>query len=185
MKEAIKVQSVTIIIINGVSESFQSVCWVIQKTEEVPASGASFRLGKNKAKGPVCGQDGSEESGLTCSSGRKGMEKRIRDGAQGGNRDAERYRKVCKDGFPSGASRGQLMTRPQIKVHPCVVLSLLMAHTPGPAEESCSLLYSTMTEFSLPNPCLRPDTSAHTRKTQSPWAKAQNQVRRTGPYAEG
>lgn len=84
MKEAIKVQSVTIIIINGVSESFQSVCWVLQKTEEVPASGASFRLGQNKAKEPVCGQDGSEESGLTCSSGRKGMEKRtLRRGASG------------------------------------------------------------------------------------------------------
>lgn len=33
MKEAIKVQSVTIIIINGISESFQSVRWVIRKTE--------------------------------------------------------------------------------------------------------------------------------------------------------
>lgn len=75
MKEAIKVQSVTIIIINGISESFQSVRWVIQKTEEVRASGAGFPLGKNKAKEPVCGQDSSEESGLTCSSGEEGAGK--------------------------------------------------------------------------------------------------------------
>lgn len=73
-------------------------------------------------------------------------------GRKRGNRDAERYRKVCKDGFPSGASRGQLMTRPQIKVHPCVVSLVLWPIRRGPAEESCSLLYSTMTEFSLPNP---------------------------------
>lgn len=53
MKEAIKVQSVTIIIIDGISESFQSVCWVIQKTEEVLASEASLPLGKNKAKEPA------------------------------------------------------------------------------------------------------------------------------------
>lgn len=74
MKEAIKVQSVTIIIIDGISESFQSVRWVIQKTEEVLASEASLPLGKNKAKEPACGQDGSEGSGLTRSSG-KGVEK--------------------------------------------------------------------------------------------------------------
>lgn len=49
MKEPIKVQSVTIIIINGISESFQSVRWVIEKTEEIPASGVSFLLGENKA----------------------------------------------------------------------------------------------------------------------------------------
>lgn len=48
MKEAIKVQSVTITIINGISESFQSVRWVRQKTEEIPAPGVSFLLGKNK-----------------------------------------------------------------------------------------------------------------------------------------
>lgn len=49
MKEAIKVQSVTIIIINGISESFQSVRWVMRKTEEIPGSGVSFQVGKNKA----------------------------------------------------------------------------------------------------------------------------------------
>lgn len=74
MKEAIKVQSVTIIIINGISESFQSVHWVIQKIEAVPALEASLPLGKNKAQEPACGQDGSDESGLTGSSG-KGVEK--------------------------------------------------------------------------------------------------------------
>lgn len=41
VKEAIKVQSVTIIIINGISESFQSIHWVAPKTEEIPASGGS------------------------------------------------------------------------------------------------------------------------------------------------
>lgn len=50
MKEAIKVQSVTIIIINGISESFQSVRWFIQKTEEIPASGVSFLLGKRRRR---------------------------------------------------------------------------------------------------------------------------------------
>lgn len=53
MKEAIKVQSVTIIIINGISESFQSVRWFIQKTEEIPASGVSFLLGKTGEGGCV------------------------------------------------------------------------------------------------------------------------------------
>lgn len=52
MKEAIKVQSVTIIIINGISESFQSVRWVIQKTEEVPMSGVGFLSGRNKLTWP-------------------------------------------------------------------------------------------------------------------------------------
>lgn len=75
MKEAIKVQSVTIIIINGISESFQSVHWVIQKTEEVPASGASFPSGKNKAKEPVCGQDGREGPVVTRSGRRKAVER--------------------------------------------------------------------------------------------------------------
>lgn len=83
MKEAIKVQSVTIIIINGISESFQSVRWVIQKTEEVPASGASFPLGKNRAKKPVCGQDGSEESRLPGSRGRA-LRNGLQDGVQAG-----------------------------------------------------------------------------------------------------
>lgn len=45
MKEAIKVQSVTIIIINGISESFQSVRWAMQKTEAIPAAGGSFLQG--------------------------------------------------------------------------------------------------------------------------------------------
>lgn len=56
MKEAIKVQSVTIIIINGISESFQSVRWLRQKTAAIPAPGVGFLLGKNKAKEPACGR---------------------------------------------------------------------------------------------------------------------------------
>lgn len=48
MKEAIKVQSVTIIIINGISESFQSARWVRQETEEVPAPGVSFLWQRNR-----------------------------------------------------------------------------------------------------------------------------------------
>lgn len=43
MKEAIKVQSVTITIINGISESFQRVPGVM---EEMPTSGAGCRGGK-------------------------------------------------------------------------------------------------------------------------------------------
>lgn len=42
MKGAIKVQSVTIIIINSISESFLSVRWLMLKTEGIPASGARF-----------------------------------------------------------------------------------------------------------------------------------------------
>ena len=56
MKEAIKVQSVTIIIINGISESFQSVRWLRQKTAAIPAPGVGFLLGKNKAKESACGR---------------------------------------------------------------------------------------------------------------------------------
>lgn len=74
MKEAIKVQSVTIIIINGISESFQSVRWAMQKTEAIPAAGgggggqgSSFLLGSNMA-GAVCGPLGSGER--SCSRGR-------------------------------------------------------------------------------------------------------------------
>ena len=75
MKEPIKVQSVTIIIINGISESFQSICWGRRKTEEIPALGVSFLLGKTKAKEPACGRDGCKELGLA-SSGGKSIEKR-------------------------------------------------------------------------------------------------------------
>lgn len=85
MKEAIKVQSVTIIIINGISESFQSVHWVIQKTEEVPASGASFPSGKNKAKEPVCGQDDREGPVVThAAAGGRAWRGGLRAGAQVG-----------------------------------------------------------------------------------------------------
>lgn len=60
MKEAIKVQSVTIIIINGISESFQSVRWAMQKTQAIPAAEGSFLPGNNTA-GAVCGPWGSGE----------------------------------------------------------------------------------------------------------------------------
>lgn len=51
MKEAIKVQSVTIIIINGISESFQSVRWVMQKTEAILAAGGGRgRVGRGRGR---------------------------------------------------------------------------------------------------------------------------------------
>lgn len=70
MKEPIKVPSVTIIIINGISESFQSICWGRWKTAEIPALRVSFLLGKTKAKEPACGRDACKELGLTSSGGK-------------------------------------------------------------------------------------------------------------------
>lgn len=131
MKEAIKVQSVTIIIINGISESFQSAHWVRRKIEEIPVLGVSFLLGKNKAEESVCGRDGCEESGLASRSG-KGSEKReSRMGSWPGSHRCWGHRR-CEDGFPSGASRGQLGTRSQLghqsNMHPWVVVSPIGAH---------------------------------------------------------
>lgn len=77
MKEAIKVQSVTIIIINGISESFQSVRRVMQKAQEIPAVGARVLAGKTRQE-PVCGRDGSGADG-----GRDGERAPLGTGAGG------------------------------------------------------------------------------------------------------
>ena len=132
MKEAIKVQSVTIIIINGISESFQSVHWARRKIEEIPVLGVSFLLGRNKAKEPVCGRDDGEESGLVSRSWKGGEERESRMGPWPGSHRCWGCRR-CEDGFPSGASRGQLGTRSplghQSKAQPRVVVSPVGAHT--------------------------------------------------------
>lgn len=131
MKEAIKVQSVTIIIINGISESFQSVHWVRRKIEEIPVLGVSFLLGRNKAKEPVCGRDGCEELGLVSRSGKGGEKRESRMGPWPGCHQCWGRRR-CEGGFSSGASRGQLGIRSQpghqSKVQPRVVVSPVGAH---------------------------------------------------------
>jgi hypothetical protein len=59
MKEAIKVQSVTITIINGISEAFQvHVGLYRRQTRSLLTSW--LPLGENKGKELVCGQEGSE-----------------------------------------------------------------------------------------------------------------------------
>lgn len=119
MKEAIKVQSVTIIIINGISESFQSVRWAMQEMEAIPAVGGRFLLGNNMA-GAVCGPQGSGERSFCRERVRKNG---LGTGGTGGpSTQAGRCRVVCKGVCPSGASRGQLTTSThfghQSQVHP-------------------------------------------------------------------
>lgn len=64
----------------------------------------SFLLGKNKVKASACGRDGSEESGSHAVVGRVLRNDSKIGGAGGEIAQARRYGKVCKDGFPSGAS---------------------------------------------------------------------------------
>lgn len=101
MKEAIKVQSVTIIIINGISESFQSAHWVRRKIEEIPVLGVSFLLGKNKAEESVCGRDGCEV-GACIQVGR--AVKRESEWGPGREVTGAGDTGGAEDGFPSGAS---------------------------------------------------------------------------------
>lgn len=68
MKEAIKVQSVTIIIINSIFESFQSVRWVIRKTEAISDS-SQLSVGEKQGEGVCVWPRWQRGVGLTCSSG--------------------------------------------------------------------------------------------------------------------
>lgn len=123
MKEAIKVQNVTIIIINGISESFQRVRWVRQKTEEVPTPGVGFLLGKNKAG--ACVAETLPGAGLLGGGGRgkwaPGAGREIAHATDARDRDGE----VGPHDCPSGAGRGQLRSRSQFghqsAVHPGVL----------------------------------------------------------------
>lgn len=85
MKEAIKVQSVTIIIINGISESFQSVRWLRQKTAAIPAPGVGFLLGKNKAKESACGRhaDAATRGSSRCALSNRAAGGKITDARRG------------------------------------------------------------------------------------------------------
>ena len=188
MKEAIKVQSVTIIIINGISESFQSVHWVRWKIEEIPVLGVSFLLGKNKAKEPVCGQDGCEELGLVSRSGKGGETRESRMGSWPGSHRCWGRRR-CEDGFPSGASRGQLGTRSQLghqsRVHPWVVVSPVGAHMSVLPKSLAHSLTHNQCSHHMPYASAPITRYGSNEKSHSCWKqRVQNPLGKTGMCAE-
>ena len=83
-------------------------------------------------------------------------------GHRPGNRDAKRYRKVREDGFPAGASRGELKISLRGKMHPHVVLTT----------DSCSFLSSTMTQLPPDSPHPRRGSGAHTGKDMVPMCRS-------------
>lgn len=107
---------------------------------------------------------------------RNGLQDR---GGGGEIADAGRCR-MCKDGFPSWASRGQLITRSQFehqsKVHPWLVLSRWSIYT-RPAKEFGSLLYLTN---NAPTICQGSNKKRHSCCTQ----RALNLVGKTGSCTE-